>query len=117
MAGHNRHIKGCYNTITVDVKGNVVVEPGDIMFRMGAGGMTGASTTADNYGYPVSSLANAASTLTALMGRLATNFIGVAMEGSPSGTTEKVTVATDGVFRYPQYRKSAVTVGALVSDK
>jgi hypothetical protein len=38
------------------------------------------------------------------------------MDGSVSGVTEKITVATNGVFRYPMVGGTGgVTIGALVS--
>lgn len=116
MSAHNRHLRGDTNDVLVDVHGNVEVEAGDFMFRDGTGGGRGLGISADNYAYPFSSVGNTASDETEILNVLYANFLGVAMESSPSGTTEKITIAEDGVFRYPLYRISAVTIGALVTS-
>jgi len=119
MAAHNRHLRGDTNDVLIDIHGNTTIEAGDFIVRNGVdGGMAGAAATglaADNYGFPLSSYHNTASTEIEINGIIQTNFVGVAMESSPSGTTEKITVASDGVFRYPLYTSSAVTIGTTVS--
>ena len=42
-------------------------------------------------------------------------FLGVAMESSPAGVTEKITIATAGVFRKNLSTSQNVTAGVLVS--
>ena len=104
MAGYNRHLKGKTNPQIVDVRGSSAVEAGDLMYR----------NTVDNYAHPFNELVTSTAG-TARENTLYTNFLGVAMETSPSGVTEKITIATSGVFRFPLNIASAVTIGALVS--
>jgi len=105
MTAQNRHLKGDMNAIKMDVRGKTVIEAGDFVYRH----------SGDSYYlYPFSSQ-KAMSTTGACLVDIATNFMGVAMESSPSGVTEKITVATSGIFRYPLVWKSAVTVGAVVT--
>jgi len=116
MAAHNRHIRGEREEVLASIKGSTVVEAGDLMFLNNSDGVVGASSSADNYAYPFSSAANSASVATGIIEALYTQFLGVAMESSPSGTTENISIATDGVFKYPLYRIGAVTIGATVSS-
>jgi len=116
MAAQNRHLRGEREEVLSPVHGNVVVEAGDLMFLDNSDGVRGASTSADNYAYPFSSAVNAASKETGIINALYTQFLGVAMESSPSGTTENISVATNGVFRYPLYRNAGTTIGATVSS-
>jgi len=122
MAGQNRHLRGDMNEILVDVRGNVVVESGDFMVHNDTAGMISNNGTvadgipADAYAYPFNDVENGSSSQGTLNALCYVNFIGVAMDGSPSGVTEKITVATAGVFRYPMVGGSGgVTVGSLVS--
>lgn len=116
MAGQNRWIRGEREEYLADVHGNVTVEAGDFMFIDKDDGARGASVTADNYAYPFNKAANGASLATGIIAALYTQFAGVAMEGSPSGTTNKISIGTAGIYRYPLYRNGAVTVGATVSS-
>lgn len=106
MAGHNRHISGDYKPILVQSPGAVTVEAGDLMYRESA---------QSNQAYPFKY--NSGATLgSSNENKIHINFLGVAMEGKESGVTENITIATDGVFRYPiAGGPSAVTIGALVS--
>lgn len=120
MAAQNRHLRGDREEVLAPVHGNVVVEAGDLMFLNTVNGLVGAETVgggiaADNYAYPFNKAVNAATALTGIQYAIYTNFLGVAMESSPSGTTENISVATNGVFRYPIYRNGAVTIGSLIS--
>jgi len=120
MAAHNRHLRGNREEVLVDVHGSTVVEAGDLMFRNAVDGSVGSGTVgdgiaADNYAYPFNKAINAASALTGIQYCIYTNFLGVAMESSKSGVTEKISVAKAGVFRYPLSRIGAVTVGSLIS--
>lgn len=115
MAGHNRHLRGETNEVLGNVHGNVVVEAGDLMFKDTIDGVRGAGVADDSYVYPFNLAVNSASAGTQIINAIYTQFCGVAMEGSPSGTTEAITVATSGVFRYPNYTVAGVTIGSLVS--
>jgi len=120
MTAHNRHLRGKTNQILADVHGSTVVEAGDLMFRNSIAGLVGDGTAgnaiaADNYAYPFNLARNSASEVCTIVAGIHTNFLGVAMESSISGVTEKISIATAGVFRYPLYRNSAVTVGYKVS--
>jgi hypothetical protein len=120
MAAQNRHLRGAREEVLADIHGNTVVEAGDFMFRNAVAGSVGSGTVgdgiaADNYAFPFNKAINAASVLTGIQYCIYSNFLGVAMESSKSGVTEKISIAKAGVFRYPLYGKSAVTVGALVS--
>jgi len=92
MASENRHLRGATNEIEVLIHGNVVVEKGeDIFLAQTATCIVGAAH--DHYGYPASYLAGVTGAYSE------TNFIGIAMKGSVSGTTEAIPVATTGIFR------------------
>ena len=117
MAGNNRYLKGKQSTQLTPVRGNIAIDAGDLLFLNATKGSLGAGKAEDSYAYPISSLApatggtNCAKILTA-------NFLGVALESSPSGVTENITVAKSGVFRYPlhaAYQTGAVTIGASIS--
>lgn len=120
MAAHNRHIRGETNQVLVDIHGNIVVEAGDLMFRNNIAGLVGTGVAggaiaADNYAYPFNLARNSASETCTILAGVHTNFLGVAMESSKSGVTEKISIATAGVFQYPMYLTSGVTVGGKVS--
>jgi len=115
MTAQNRHLRGDMEEVLASVHGSTVVEAGDLMFQDKTSGVRGASEDADNYAYPFSYAANSATPGTGIQYGLYQNFLGVAMESSQSGVTEKISIAKAGVFRYPLYRNGAVTVGALIS--
>lgn len=105
MSGQNRHLKGDTNEMIMPVRGKTVIEAGDFVYQH----------SGDSYYLlPVSKWKDI-STTGACGTDVALNFAGVALEGSPSGVTENVTVATAGIFRYPLAHKSAVTIGAIVT--
>jgi len=112
MAAHNRHIREVKNQVLAPVKGGTVIEAGDLVFRNALGSMTIA---ADNYTYPFNDAVNSASETTELLYSVHVNFLGVAMESSPSGTTENISIATAGKMRFPLYRIGGVTIGQKVS--
>jgi len=117
MAGRNRYLKGDINPIIVPVHSYHAVEAGDFVSINKTAGGFGIGQTADNYAFPFSEIKCATDSI-AVAGFLYTYFAGIAMEDSPSGVTENITIATSGVFRQPlhsAYVGSAVTVGALVS--
>jgi len=99
----------------VKIHGNITVNAGDLMFLDRTNGGRGAGVAADYYGYPFNYALNATTITMGIASILYNHFAGVAMDGSISGTTEDISVATNGVFRYPVYRDGAVTIGALVS--
>ena len=119
MAGRNRYLKGKTNTILAPVHGYHLVEEGDFMVLSAVDYLTTLGVAADNYAAPFSALKADTSQATVVLNRLTyTYFLGVAMEGSPLGVTENITIATTGVFRYPLYDTNApsgVTVGSLVA--
>ena len=106
MAGKNRHLYGDIKPILVSCPGAAAVMAGDLMFK---------NPNVSNLAYPFDALKST----TAGTGHenwLHVNFLGVSMEDSKSGVTENITIATDGIFRYPlQNIGSAVTVGAYIS--
>lgn len=122
MAAQNRLLRGNTSSIIGQVRGNVAVEAGDFMVHNDTAGMISAGGTvadglaADAYVYPFDMVENGSSSQATVLTLVYTNFIGVAMESSPSGVTEPITIATDGVFQYPMVGGlGGVTVGALVS--
>jgi len=121
MSGKNRYLKGDINPIIAPVHSYHTVEAGDFMVINKVAGMCGVGQTADNYAFPFSEVKTAGgaggSGTLASQGFIYTYFLGVAMEDSPSGVTENITVATSGVFRHPLHSSlvGAVTIGALVS--
>lgn len=106
MPNVNRHLRGNTSDILQPVRGVIVVEQGDLMYR---------NENVSNYAFPLDECKDSTAG-TAYENTIYTNFIGVAMEASPAGVTENITIATEGVFRYPIVAEvSAVTVGSLVS--
>ena len=105
MSGQNRHLKGDTNEMIMPVRGKTVIDAGDFVWQQ---------PNDSWYLLPVSSWKDS-STTGACGTDVAQYFAGVALESSPSGVTENITVATAGVFRYPLAHKSAVTVGFIVS--
>lgn len=115
MAKVNRHLRGETNEIEIDVHGHTVIESGDIVWQYNSSSFAqkstangGTRTTADNYAYPISELAGVTAAY------YDAQFLGVAMKGSISGTTEKIPVATSGIFRFPLKATTGVTIGELV---
>ena len=119
MAGRNRHLKGDINPIIAPVHSYHTVEAGDFMVLSSVDYITDRGIAADNYAAPFSELQPDTTQEVLVLSRLIySQFLGVAMEGSPAGVTENITIATTGVFRYPIIHTSvpsAVTVGSLVA--
>ena len=109
MATKNRHLRGATNDITLPVHGNIVVEKGDFIVENKTASTMTSYSTADSYGFPVSSLINTSAYYYALQ------FAGVAMTGSISGVTNNIFVATSGQFRYPLAASSSVSTGMIVN--
>lgn len=115
MSLGNRHLFGDIEGIQVTIRSTVIVKPGDLVFQNAAAGLVqkglaNAKATADNYGYPLA----AGATETSSLVTLGSHFLGVAMDDSPYGTTDTITVATTGNFRFPLEVKCGVTLGALI---
>jgi len=116
--GWNRHVFGDTDEVKVTVRETVTVTPGDLMFICNNTGQVtnslgGASAAADYFAYPWAA-GREASTL--ISGNSpAKGFIGVAMDDSPNSSTDIISVATKGVFRFPLVNLSVVTIGAVVS--
>ena len=118
MSANHRYLKGSINPIIAPVNGNIVIYAGDLVCRNGYRGMMGSGVTADFTTYPFNLINTVGASVVAQASHMAQNFLGVAMESSPSGVTENITIATSGVFRYPVHDTivgGAVTVGALIS--
>lgn len=109
----NRHVRGNTNDILMEVRGAVVVKAGDMMFVADSTSDVGVSWTFDNRAWPFS-YATSPTSATQRMITCHDGFLGVAMKSSKSGVTEKITIATQGVFRMDLYKRAGVTVGGLV---
>lgn len=119
MSGTNRHLRGATNDILAPVHSYHTVYAGDFMVLNAVGGITGTGNSADNYAVPFTEAKMAAASAENSHYNLYTYFMGVAMEDSPSGVTENITIAQSGVFRYPVHSSfigGAVTIGALISS-
>jgi len=113
----NRHLYGDMLPINVTVPDYVVVKPGDLMLIARKGNIdlnTALKGTSGgtNYAYP---WASASTVATAESGttRLNYSFCGVALDDSPHGSTDTISCATAGVFEFPLWRTSGITIGAL----
>lgn len=102
MSGHNRYLRGNIMEVLAPVRGKHTIEAGDFCYY-----------DSGDSNYCTSFAQNKTAGVTRV--DLFDYFAGVAMEGSPSGTTNNITVATAGVFRYPLIYDSAVTIGSVVS--
>jgi len=108
MAGHNRYLYGETNQIKVPVHGNVTVEPGDLICIAGVTEVAGKfNCTADYYAHPLSSVTGAK--VGDAANHIKQYFLGVAMDGSPNGVTNYISVAQSGFFRYPLVTLPGVT--------
>jgi len=119
MAGQNRYLRGKVKTVLAEVLGAASLEAGDLVFLNNVNGTAGVGVSpfllqADNRVYSLSDHKTSTDSSTWTV-RLSNQFMGVAMEGSQAGVTEKVTVATTGIYRYPLYSVSAVTTGSKIS--
>ena len=117
MAGHNRHLAGKTNDIRLPIRGQTVVESGDLMLRNGEtwGGMMGTGRSLDYYGYPIDEVSSSCKSFQADTFAYH-SFIGIAMNGSKSGVTEDIACATSGMFRYPlQTGHSGVTTSNVTA--
>jgi len=116
MAAVSRHLRGDTKEVAMDIHGHTVIEKGDIVwtYKISTFGCKttapgGNAQTADWYTYPVSDLAGCTCTY------FDAQFAGIAMKGSISGTTEKIPVATAGIFRFPLAATTGVTIGQIVA--
>lgn len=117
MAKHNRHLREETNEIIAPIHGNIVVDAGDLMFLDSKSGVSLTGYTADNYALPFSSavIMNDTTSVAVVFRELENYFLGIAMESSPDGVTENISVATTGVFKMPMPGDSGVTIASLVS--
>jgi len=114
----NRHLRGDIHPLIVGVRSTVVIAAGDLLFSNTTAGITPSfNTSADNLAYPLTDFMATTGGVFAA-GIISKNFLGVAMQDSQSGVTEKITVATAGVFRFPLHTAhvpGGVTIGSKVS--
>jgi len=120
MSANNRYLRGNRRQVEGTVAGSVVVEPGDLIGinntdgYYGAGGIT-LLNQANHYLYPLGYCrpVTGGSGMDIAIGE---TFVGVALTGSASGSTDTIIVGVDGIARYPVIKApSAVTLGARVS--
>jgi len=108
------HVYGDPLPIHIDIPDSVTVKPGDIVFLArvdhylnvglrSSSGLTG-------YGYPLA----AGSTDTSVVANWAPLFAGIAMDDSPKGSTDAISVGTAGVWELPLASQAGVTIGNLV---
>lgn len=101
--------------VEVEVRGNVQVDKGDLMFLDRIDGLRGdGSSTADHRAYPFSKLAGVTGTLAGNRYLARRFFVGVAGWHSDSGVTEKISIYTTGLFRYPLKHSKHVRAGSYV---
>lgn len=112
----NRHVRGDTNEAIIDVHGNTRIKKGELVFVNDVtggivNGTGGGKLTVDNYGFPAQCLRGVTSAGFYMM------LLGVAMNESASGTTNKIRVATTGIFRFPIQKAAgqAVKPGYTVS--
>jgi len=117
MSGQNRIVRGELNEIKVPVKGNQTVEPGDFIVIAGVTTISGSKSgqKADYYAYPFSNVTQAATK--GVLALLKNWFLGVAIDGSPSGVTCDISVASTGMARYPVNRAASVWAGTSIGIK
>jgi hypothetical protein len=115
MADVNRHIKWDTIAIIVDIRGSTVVEKGDLMFLDRTDGLRNGGASSANYSaYPFSKIGGVTKTLASNQELAADNFLGVSMYTSDSGTTEPLTIATAGHFKFPLKSSKTFKVGETV---
>ena len=113
------HLYGDTMEIQATVRPTVTVVPGNIMVQNVLSNsclqLTGASTTVDSYAYPNSAYMNYPATGgTKTHANWSAGLLGIAMDDS-AAVTSLIAIATAGVFRFPLWRKSNVTLGTVVS--
>lgn len=112
----NRHLYGDMLPVRADIPDSVVVGAGDLILLATNGHMLNVAIRAatsglTNYCYPWAS----ANTINAsVTGGVTTPFLGVALDDSPSGSTDTIGVATAGVFEFPLVAQTGVTIGKVV---
>ena len=113
------YLRGETNEILVPIHGKTVITKGELIF-LAQDATVIVGGTADGYGYPAAQLGGTTPTY------FENNLVGISMQGSVSGVTEDIAVATSGIFRaqhrlgtsatskhvYPGSIVSAATVGA-----
>ncbi len=110
----DRHLYGDMLPVRADVPDSVVVGPGDLMLlcedihkdlNKSLRGLSGLT----NYAYPMAS-----GQTTSSIGGVTTPFLGIAIDDSPSGSTDTIAIALTGVFELPLVAQAGVTLGEVV---
>lgn len=110
----NRHLYGDMLPVRADVPDSVVVAAGDIMYlvedihqncNVGLRGTSGLTA----YAYPWAS----GQTTSCCMG-VTSPFVGIAIDDSPHGATDTISIATAGVFEFPLSTGAGVTLGRVI---
>ena len=117
----NRHLYGAMLPVQANVPDCVAVKPGDLMFVATAGRLDlnkALRTKSGNtsYCYPMAAGTTHSSHWSGTT-TLAARFIGVALDDSPYGSTDTISVATAGVFEFPLAAAAGVTLGYLAKAK
>jgi len=105
MTDYDRRVKSQnheFSTAEVEIHGNVEVSKGDLIFLDRVDGLRDqGSSELTNYGFPFSYVSGSTNTLLSNSSLAKDNFLGVAGWHSDSGVTERITVYTSGLFKYP----------------
>lgn len=103
MANTFRYLRGETNEVSMNVASATVIEVGDFILFKATG----------SYAIPPTSLADAGDAA-ANREAAADGFVGIALTGSQVGETDKITVATSGVFKCTLKTAAAVAQFAQV---
>jgi hypothetical protein len=97
------------------VRGSTEFEEGDLAFLDQLDGLrNNGGSVADYSAYPFSTIGGATKTLASNQSLAADNFLGVALSGSDSGTTENLAFATTGYFKFPLRAAKSYKLGNVV---
>lgn len=111
----NRHLYGDTLPVSADVPDCVKVVAGDLMllceeYHTDISYTLRTNSGLTRYAYPFA----AGITATALASRATAPFLGVAMDDSPNGSTDTISVATAGVFEFPLTTQAGITIGKVI---
>ena len=118
----NRHLYGAMLPIQANVPDCVVVKPGDLMLVATGGSRADLNaalrTKSGNtsYCYPMAAGCTVSTNYVDIT-KVGGHFIGVALDDSPYGSTDTISVATAGVFEFPLAAAAGVTLGYLAKAK
>jgi len=115
----NRHLRGDMLPVIGTVPDCVTVKPGDLVFlarymHLDVNRSLASKSGGTNYVYPYS----AGVTHSALVSgstTFAARFLGIALDDSPKGSTDSISIATAGVFEFPLTSRAGVTIGKLAA--